>query len=242
MSVVIPCCNEARNLPALLLALPTVVDEVVLVDGHSVDGSPEVARAVRPDVLVVRQNRRGKGNAVACGLAVASGDVIVTMDADGSADPQEIPRLLSALQTGADCVTATRFPSSQALGDAAPAPVHRWGSRAAAALSGAPCTDVGYGFAAFWAGAVPSLRLGPGSAGARRQWGDGPEVDAVLQVRMVRNRRRVVEVPVPEGRAVRQLTWRDAARVVGAVLVERCAGARGGVRAEHEETALRPAT
>src|SRR3954451_9273082 len=77
VSVVIPAKNEARNLPWVFERLPHGLTEVVLVDGDSVDGTTAVARQLRPDVVVVEQTRRGKGNAIACGIAVATGEVIV---------------------------------------------------------------------------------------------------------------------------------------------------------------------
>ena len=48
---------------------------------------------------VVAQTRQGKGNALACGFAAATGDIIAMVDADGSADPGEIPRFVEALST-----------------------------------------------------------------------------------------------------------------------------------------------
>ena len=68
ISVVIPTLNEAQNLPHVLTRIPAIVDEVVLVDGHSIDATIAIARAVRPDVRVVLQDGRGKGNALACGF------------------------------------------------------------------------------------------------------------------------------------------------------------------------------
>ena len=59
VSVVIPTYNEARNLPHVFAALPPGLHEVIVVDGRSVDGTPEVARELRPDVRIVLQNRRG---------------------------------------------------------------------------------------------------------------------------------------------------------------------------------------
>ena len=85
VSVVIPALNEAKNLPFVLPKLPAYIDEVILVDGHSTDRTVEIARALVPQVRVVHQNGRGKGNALACGFAAASGDIIVMLDADGSA-------------------------------------------------------------------------------------------------------------------------------------------------------------
>ena len=97
ITVVIPTLNEAANLPHVLSRIPAIVDELVLVDGHSDDDTIAVARAIRPDVRIVVQDRRGKGNALACGFAAARGDVIVMIDADGSNDPAEIPRFVEAL-------------------------------------------------------------------------------------------------------------------------------------------------
>ena len=66
VSVIVPALNEARNLPHVFARLPQV-DEIVLVDGGSTDDTVAVARRLRADIRVVRQNRRGKGNALACG-------------------------------------------------------------------------------------------------------------------------------------------------------------------------------
>ena len=68
ISIVVPALNEARNLAAVLPTLPAV-HEVILVDGGSVDGTVETAQTVMPDIRVVRQLRRGKGNALAAGFA-----------------------------------------------------------------------------------------------------------------------------------------------------------------------------
>src|SRR4051794_34081308 len=97
VSVVIPTYNEARNLPHVFSRLPDGLHEVIVVDGHSIDGTIEAAQALRPDVRIVRQNRRGKGNAMACGFAAVTGDIVVMLDADGSADGQEIERFVAAL-------------------------------------------------------------------------------------------------------------------------------------------------
>src|SRR5689334_22047609 len=109
VSVVIPALNEARNLPHVFSRLPEGLHEVILVDGHSVDDTLTTARLLRPDVRIIMQTRKGKGNALICGFAAATGDVIVTLDADGSADPGEIPRFVQALLNGADFAKGTRF-------------------------------------------------------------------------------------------------------------------------------------
>src|SRR5690242_18742358 len=84
VTVVIPALNEAECLPHVLPRLPAWVDEVLLVDGQSTDGTIEIARRLRPDVRIVAQQGRGKGAALRTGLMQATGDIIVTLDADGS--------------------------------------------------------------------------------------------------------------------------------------------------------------
>ncbi len=96
VSVVIPALNEAENLPYVLPLIPTWIDEVILVDGYSHDGTVEVARQLLPEVRVVQQSRRGKGDALRSGFAAATGDIIVMLDADGSTDPREIPDYVGA--------------------------------------------------------------------------------------------------------------------------------------------------
>ena len=108
LSIVVPALNEARNLAAVLPTLPPA-HEVILVDGGSVDGTVETAQATLPGIRVVRQLRRGKGNAMAAGFAQVTGDIVVMFDADGSADPAEIPAFVDALVGGADFAKGSRF-------------------------------------------------------------------------------------------------------------------------------------
>ncbi|MCW0212678.1 MAG: glycosyltransferase family 2 protein, partial [Pseudonocardia sp.] len=112
VTVIVPTRNEARNLEVVLPAIAAVrpaVHEVIVVDGNSTDDTLGTARRTLPWARCITQTRKGKGNAMACGFAAATGDVVVMFDADGSADPGEIPAFVSALISGADFAKGSRF-------------------------------------------------------------------------------------------------------------------------------------
>jgi glycosyltransferase involved in cell wall biosynthesis len=209
VSVVVPALNEARNLPHVLAKIPPV-DEVILVDGGSVDDTVAVARRLRPDIRIVHQNRRGKGNALACGFAAASGDVIVMIDADGSTDPAEIPRFVAALRDGADFAKGSRF--LPAGGSADITAFRRAGNRTFSTLVNllfrTRYSDLCYGYNAFWAHCLPVFNLDSATpqpaptrrstrrtGRGRRLWGDGFEIETLLHLRAARAKLNVVEVP-----------------------------------------------
>ncbi|OLT10613.1 glycosyl transferase [Pseudonocardia sp. CNS-139] len=194
--MVVPARNEARN---LALVLPTIdpAHEVVVVDGGS-DRTAETVAAVRPSARVVRQTRPGKGNALVCGFAEATGHVLVMLDADGSADPAEIPRFVDALLAGADLAKGSRrLPGG---GSTDLTRLRGLGNRALTAganlLLGSHHSDLCYGFNAFWADVLPRLALpSPYPAGHEMRWGDGFEIEAVLYCRAAAAGLRVAEVP-----------------------------------------------
>jgi glycosyltransferase involved in cell wall biosynthesis len=228
VSVVVPTYNEAANLPHVFALLPEDVFEVIVVDGRSTDGTVEVARSLRPDVRIVLQNRRGKGNAMACGFAAVRGDIIVMLDADGSADPREIPLYVDALVRGADFAKGTRFAAGGGSSDITP--VRAWGNRClnrtANVLFGTAYTDLCYGYNAFWTSCLSSLELdADGDAQDRKLWGDGFEIETIINTRIAKADLRIVEVPSYEFDRIHGEsnlnTWRDGTRVLRALLVER---------------------
>src|SRR5437899_9420742 len=87
ISVVIPARNEAQNLRHVLPYIPSIVSEVILVDGHSTDDTIAVAQQLLPSIRIIKQPGKGKGDALRAGFAACTGDIIVMLDADGSADP-----------------------------------------------------------------------------------------------------------------------------------------------------------
>jgi glycosyltransferase involved in cell wall biosynthesis len=115
LSVVIPLFNEAESLHQLYGALDGVISlyadqgELIFVDDGSTDGSFEVLRALRDKdgrmKIVQLRTNRGKATALAAGFREASGETIVTLDADLQDDPKEIPRLLAKLEEGYDLVS-----------------------------------------------------------------------------------------------------------------------------------------
>ena len=110
ISVVIPCHNEEEGIRAVLEQMPAIVDEVVVVDNASTDRTAEVARAA--GARVVFEGRKGYGRAYKTGFASARGDVIVTMDGDGTYPPDSIPLLLYVLvEERVDFMSARRWRS-----------------------------------------------------------------------------------------------------------------------------------
>lgn len=217
VSVVIPALNEAENLPHVFTQLPTGLHEVVLVDGHSVDGTIDVARRLRPDIRVILQANRGKGDALACGFSACTGDAIVMMDADGSTDPAEIPRFVAALADGADFAKGSRYLPGGGSADLTW--LRRWGNRflslAVNVLYGTKYTDLCYGYNAFRASCLQSLLVDC----------PGFEVETLINIRIARIGLKVAEVPSFEGRRINGISnlrpIRDGLRILRVIVRER---------------------
>jgi glycosyltransferase involved in cell wall biosynthesis len=112
ITVVIPCLNEEQGLPRVLKAIPPEVHEILVLDNCSTDRTAEVALEGDPRVRVVRHpTNLGYGGSYRRGLPMASGDVIVTADGDGTYPVAECLRLVGALEEGGyDFLSCTRFP------------------------------------------------------------------------------------------------------------------------------------
>jgi glycosyltransferase involved in cell wall biosynthesis len=237
VSIVIPALNEARNLPHVLPLIPSSVHEVILVDGRSVDDTVAVARGLRSDVRIVTQTRRGKGNALACGFATASGDIIAMVDADGSADPGEIPRFVRALLDGADFAKGTRYINGGGSADFTW--LRRTGNRMLSTLFNV-CyrrrySDLCYGFNVFWRRCTPTLALNPAVSDRpdtkAMPWGDGFEVETLIHIRAAKAGLVIAEVPSFERARIHGTSnlraYADGLRVLRVILTEfRPAGRR----------------
>jgi glycosyltransferase involved in cell wall biosynthesis len=194
VSVVIPAINEEPNLWFVLPSIGHWIDEVILVDGGSTDGTCQTAQALLPNLRVVEQQGSGKGAAQRSGFAAATGDIIISLDADGSMDPKEIPAFVGALVSGAEFVKGTRF--TQGAGSADLSFTRRIGNRGlvwfARLLFGGRFSDITYGYIAFWKRVLPQIT--PGS--------NGFELEVEMALRALHAGLRVAEVPSFEQRRI----------------------------------------
>jgi dolichol-phosphate mannosyltransferase len=107
VTLVIPAKNEGLSIGSVIEKALPYCDEIVVVDGHSTDRTAQIAQAY--GIRVVKDNKKGKGDAIRVGAAVARFPIIVFMDADGSHDPADIPRLIEPIEQGkADLVIGSR--------------------------------------------------------------------------------------------------------------------------------------
>ena len=217
LSVVVPAKNEARNIGWVLERIPDSVDEVVLVDGRSTDRTVEVARAIRPDIVVVHDTEPGKGAALRAGFAAATGKFVVMIDADGSMDPGEIEGFVALLEGGYDLVKGSRFAPGGGTADMSI--LRSAGNRALLTLSnllfGVSQTDLCYGYAAFRRERVLGLELDA----------VGFEIETQLFLRATRQGLAVTEYPsfeAPRRFGTSNLnTFRDGWRVLTTIFAER---------------------
>jgi glycosyltransferase involved in cell wall biosynthesis len=166
LSVVVPAMNEEGNIGPLLDAATRVLSqenvdfEIVFVDDGSNDGTwqaIEQAAAIDSRVVGLRHRRNfGKARALATGFAAASGDVIITMDADLQDDPAEIPRFLAKLNEGFDLVSGWKQHRQDPIGKTMPS---RLFNATVRSVSGVPLHDFNCGFKIYRRDVVQTIRI-----------------------------------------------------------------------------------
>jgi glycosyltransferase involved in cell wall biosynthesis len=191
VSVIVPAKNEAKNLPYVLKRIPSWVDEIILVDGKSTDDTVAVARSIIPNIIVIGQDRPGKGAALRAGFNAARGEIIVTIDADGSTDPAEIPAFVGALLSGADFAKGSRFLQGGGTDDMEwYRRLGNWGFvKLVTWRFGGRFTDLCYGYNAFWRDVLNRLHL---------ESADGFEIETEMNVQALMARLNIFEVPSRE--------------------------------------------
>ena len=136
---------------------------------------------------IVEQTGKGKGDALAAGFAACTGDVIAMLDADGSTDPAEIPRFVAALASGADVAKGSRY--AQGGGSSDLTSTRRFGNAFLGwlvnSLYGTRCTDLCYGYIAFWRRCLPYIRFDAA----------GFDAETLINVRVARAGLLIQEVP-----------------------------------------------
>ena len=108
VTVVIPARNEERNIVEVLERCKPYADEILVVDGHSTDRMREICEEL--GARVVLDNGKGKGDGIRVAAQESSGEITVFIDADGSHDPDDIPKLVELIDRDeADHVSASRL-------------------------------------------------------------------------------------------------------------------------------------
>lgn len=223
VSLIIPAMNEAANIAWVLRQIPDCVDEVLLVDGRSTDATILTAQVARPDVRIVMQQGKGKGDAMRTGAEASTGDLIVMMDADGSMSPEEIPRFLYFLGDGYDFVKGSRFMGGGGSLDITR--LRRFGNQALMRMVNsvydAGLTDLCYGFVAFHRRYLNYIDLST----------PGFEIETQMTISALRAGLRIAEVPSLElprrhGRSNLR-TFSDGTRVLRTILRGHTKGVTG---------------
>jgi len=220
ITVLICTLNEADNLPYVLPQIPQWVDEIFLVDGHSTDRTVEVARELKPDIKVLYQPGKGKGDALKCGIKHASGDIIVTLDADKATDPQEMHKFIEPLLDGYDFAKGSRF----VQGFPPNKPKHRILGNLIITITFnilffRRYTDLCSGYNAFWKNTVKEINL---------RASDGFENEPLINTRIRKKGLKVIEVGhLDQGRAkgeVKESSWRQGFKAIKTIVRERFRG------------------
>ena len=191
ISVVIPAYNEEKSIGEVLSKTISVMEsmrtpyEIIVVDDGSTDKTREIASKYKVAVLSNGKNR-GKGYALKKGFRHARGQIIITLDSDGSHDPKEIPKLIEPLYNGIDIVTGSRF----IINKEATTKLNKLGNKIINAiimtLTGKYITDSQTGFRAIKRKVLQKINLKA----------QGYEIETEITVKGLKNGFKYVEIPI----------------------------------------------
>ena len=226
-TLVVLTLNEIDGVTDVFPKLPVhCLDEVLVVDGGSTDGTLEFFEA--RGVTVIRQERRGRGEAFRLAVHHARNDILVFFSPDGNEDPDDIPRLIEGLAAGYDMVIASRFMRGARSEDDDKFlfASRRWGNLMFTWLVNALCrarthiTDTINGYRAITRSAF--TRLAPDA--------EGYAIEFQMSIRALQLGMRVLEIPTQEspriGRGVSKLNAIPVGLKFLALLVRECARPR----------------
>lgn len=193
ISVMIPAYNEEKNIESILTRTEATLKalknpyEILVVDDGSTDETSSLARKKRAIVIKMQKNR-GKGFALRKAFQQATGDILITMDADGSHRPEEIPRLVTPLFNGIDVATGARFNGEMHKGSTKK--LHVMGNHIfnliIMILTRKRITDSQTGFRAFKKSVMKEIKL----------FSNGYEVETELTIKTLKNGFTFCETPV----------------------------------------------
>lgn len=197
ISVVIPTYNEARNISDLLQEVSSVLSdrdtEFVIVDDNSSDGTADIIRDMDSEIdklnLVERKGESGIGSAYKRGFREAEGDIILQMDADFSHRPEDIPKLVSAIENGSEAVVGSRYVEGGDRNDPLLRRINPWiGRFLYTYLLKCPVKDFTSGFKAYRRQIIGDL--------TDSKLPDGFHFQAASLMRLVRKNKDIKEVPI----------------------------------------------
>lgn len=216
ISVIIPTLNEVENIRYVFPYIPSFIDEIVVIDGDSTDGTREEILKFRKDARIIIDKTHGKGVALRKGFDVATGDLIIMMDADGSHDPKEIPSLLEPVLNGYDASKASRLLPGGGSDDFTA--FRRLGNKIFITMVnkmyGANLTDLCYGYRAFKKDAIKKMHCKS----------DGFEIETEQSIHMIKAGLKIKEVPSFEAKRIngdsRLNSFRDGWRILMLIISE----------------------
>lgn len=217
ITAIICTLNEEQTVRHVLEKIPSFITDVLIVDGNSNDNTLKVVRESFPSVRIITQPGKGKGDAIRHGIRQAQGQIVVTLDADGSMDPGDIIKFVESLTQGFDFAKGSRFLPGVRTEDM---PRHRlFGNWVFTTLTnilfGSKYTDITYGFNAFWREKVRNITV----------HSDGFEEVVEWNINIHRQRLKVKEIAVDEYERIdgegKLRSFHDGARILKTILRER---------------------
>jgi len=184
VSVVIPTKNEEKNISTVLKELPSYINEIIVVDGHSTDNTVKIAK--RYGAKIIYENV-GKGFALRKGMEAARGDIVIMMDADCSHRCAELGLLVEAIKSGFDVAMGSRF--IQGGGTEDMPLLRKAGNKLFIVLVnliwGTNYSDLCYGYRAFRKSCIKKLQLKS----------DGFGIETEIAIKAAKKHLRTIEIP-----------------------------------------------